>query len=168
MKTIELTQGKVAIVDDSDFERVNQFKWTAQKIVHRSRNKYYAKRTIWHDWRAGKQEVVLLHRFILNAPAGTQVDHRNGDSLDCQRRNLRLATSKQNNANRSILRKREIRFKGVNSTPAGNFSAVISINGRARHLGTFASAEIAAAAYDKKAKELFGEFARLNFPELIN
>ena len=102
-----------------------------------------------------------MHREILNSPRGSQVDHINGNGLDNRRQNLRICSFKQNHLNSRP--KNGGRFKGVFITPAGNWTAKIGFNGRLIHLGTFNKIEIAALEYDKAAKILFGEFARLNF-----
>src|SRR5262249_9211960 len=74
---VPLTQGKVALVDDGDAERVLAHKWTA--LWHPRSKRWYARRNIWEN---GKQHIMYLHRFILNAPRDRQVDHINRDSLD--------------------------------------------------------------------------------------
>jgi hypothetical protein len=168
MKHIPLTQGQFAIVDDEDFERTNQFKWSAMKITRKSGTVFYAKRVVWDDWKDKKQHIVLLHRFILEAPVGFDVDHKNNEPLDCRKENLRLATRQQNNQNRLP---REDKYKGVHFQPTGprrrRFTATIGTEGKTTYLGCFHTATEAARAYDAKAKELFGEFAKLNFPERV-
>lgn len=164
MREIQLTQGQVAIVDDDDYERVNAFKWTAQKIKQKERVVFYAKRTVWSNWSEGSQETILLHRFIMNAEKGTFIDHKNGNSLDCRKNNLRTASRSENNANRRVRRMKPVQYKGVDAVRE-KFKAQISVNGKTQSLGLFSTQEAAAIAYDQKARELFGEFASLNFPE---
>ncbi len=163
MQEIPLTQNQVAIIDDEDYERVSKYKWCAQKIVQKWRTFYYAKRAFKQD---GKHTTIHLHRFLMNPPPGMQVDHKNGNTLDNRRSNLRLATCAQNQRNRRKKGGGLWQYKGVNYVAERRkHLAVISKNGVRYRLGGFNTAEEAARAYDAKAKELFGEFAYLNFPE---
>lgn len=163
VKAIPLSRGLVALVDNEDFERVSAHKWTASiQVKGGGAIRRYAFRSIG---RRGPRHNVLLHRFILDCPAGLQVDHVNGDGLDCRRANLRFATNQQNNANRSK-NPTHHPFKGVRPGRWGKgWTARITVNNRGIHLGTFETAEEAARAYDAKAVECFGEFARLNFSQ---
>lgn len=151
---IKLTQGQVAIIDDEDYRLISQRSWHAMRSSHK--RTWYAAANNW------KNELTLMHRVILNAPDGLQVDHRNHDGLDNRRANLRLCTNAQNQANRKA--QSASGFKGVIRTPStGKYRAHICPAGKFIHLGTFPTAEEAARAYDEKAKELYGEFAALNF-----
>lgn len=144
--SIPLTQGKFALVDDSDFQRCSELKWHAWK----GRNTYYARS------RAGGK-TTYMHSFILGCKF---VDHRNKNGLDNQRDNLRPCNRAQNNAN-GTLRKHSSVYRGVRRK-AGRFAAEISVNGKVKHLGYFDSESDAALAYNNAAFELFGEFASLN------
>lgn len=107
--------------------------------------------------------VVLVHRFILGAIRGQQVDHINGDSLDNRRCNLRFATQSQNMANmKGGRRPNKTRFKGV-SFCSGKWQAVICFERKRYNAGRHHSAERAAMAYDRAALALAGQFAALNF-----
>lgn len=168
MKSLEtvkviLTKGKVAIIDAADAPKVLQFKWTAMKIYRRKREMFYARRGVKIN---GKQKTILLHRFILDAPDGVEVDHENGDGLDCRRLNLRLATKSQNRANAQQI-KGTINYRGVIKTKGKKrpFGAKLTFEGKTYNLGVFGTAEAAAKAYDLKAREVHGEFASLNFPD---
>lgn len=155
-KELPLSQGKFALVDDGDFNWLNQWKWTAKEGVHT----WYAYRSVWRP-----RINIQLHRFIMNAPAGIDVDHKNLDGLDNQRHNLRLATDLQNNTNRIKRGGCSSRFKGVYYfAKRGKWIAQIRNTKGPRHLGCFVEEEDAARAYDAMAIELFGEFAVLNFP----
>jgi hypothetical protein len=152
MREIALTQGKVALVDDEDFELVSQWKW----CVLRGKYTWYAVR----GCADGKS--VLLHREILGLSAGMgdYVDHKDGDGLNNQRSNLRIATQSQNNANARNRLNVSSPYKGVCWDKARNvWMARIS----EIFLGRFSSEEDAARAYDEAAVERFGEYARTNF-----
>lgn len=167
MKLIKLTQNQVAIVDDEDFERVNQFKWCAQRYERPSGIFYYGKRAFLDENR--KHITIHLHRFIMNAPKGFEVDHKNGNTLDNRRSNLRIATIRQNRRNRVKKFESKSPYKGVSFVESGKkYLALVTKNGVKYFCGRFLTAEDAARAYDRKAKELFGEFARLNFPERMH
>jgi hypothetical protein len=115
--------------------------------------------------RDGKTD--RLHRLILNAPTGREVDHINGNGLDNRRANLRLCLPRQNrwNMRKSIDRKCTSKFKGVYIMKGtGQITANISAQGERFFLGVFQSEEDAARAYDTAARRLHGRFARLNFP----
>lgn len=149
MREIPLTCGYVAIVDDGDFERlVAMGSWRARPS---SARRVYAVR----------DDSIYMHRVVIGAPVGRHVDHRDGNGLNNQRANLRLATCTQNLWNSAPRGDRTI--KGV-MLHRGLYRARIRVNGKRIHLGLFASVELAAAAYDAAALEYFGEFARLNFP----
>ncbi len=151
MTTIELTQGMTAIVDDEDFERVSLHSWSYKKTG-------YAEAKI-------NGEKVYLHRFIMNAKKGDEVDHKRtgfpDHGLDCQKENLRFCTRSQNAAN-SEKKTGASGYKGVEKVGI-KWRASIRNNNKLIHLGMFWTPEDAARAYDKKAVELFGEFARTNF-----
>lgn len=86
MKEIPLTQGKVALVDDEDCERLNQFKWYALKRP----NTWYAVRNVWVE---NKRTAISMHREIMDASRGQEIDHKNGDGLYNLKVNLRFCTS---------------------------------------------------------------------------
>ena len=160
MREVQLTQGYVALVSDEDYERVARYRWRA--LTGKNHTKVYACRDARPHRRGQKRELVLLHRFILDAPPDMDVDHENGDGLDCQRENIRLATRSQNNANSCLSRRNTSGFKGAYLYPKGGWVAYC----RGKYIGSFPTAEDAARAYDAKAREIWGEFARCNFNDL--
>lgn len=106
-----------------------------------------------------------MHRMIMNPPDGMVVDHRNGDTLDNRRENLRVCTPKQNLQNRKSEKGSSSRYIGVHwHTPPGKWLATINPNKQNYSLGHFDSEEDAAIARDVAAQFFFGGFARLNFP----
>lgn len=148
MKEIKLTKGKVAIVDDEDFESLSQFKWHCS-VGYAMRREYPSRK------------ILLMHRVILNPPEGKEPDHINGDRLDNRRCNLRISTRSENNLNKNVQKNSSSGFKGV-SWKKGRSKWRAYMGGA--HIGHFNTKEEAAKAYDKKALEVFGEFAKLNFP----
>jgi len=159
VKEIQLNHNKVALVDDEDYERVSRLTWTAFK---NPLGKWYAK-------TGGGRSQRRLHRFILNlTDPSIKVDHKDGDGLNNQKHNLRIATTAQNGWNVGLYRTNSSGFKGVSwrdNRHKNHWLAKIEANHKIFRLGAFATAEEAARAYDTKARELHGEFARLNFPQ---
>ena len=159
MKEIELTRGMVALVDDEDFEYLNQWKWMAWKV----RSYFYAARRL-PGKRNDSRKLILMHRQIINPPVNFEVDHHDRNTLNNQRNNLRIATRSQNSANRKSCG--TSKFLGVCIIKNRGYSYIragIKIDGKNFHIGTFKTEEEAALAYDKKAIETHGEFANLNF-----
>lgn len=158
MKQIPLTQEKFAIVDDEDYERINQYKWYARK----GGNTYYAMRAM--PIQNSKQQWVFMHKEILGLPKSIETDHRNGYGLDNRKANLRPATHQQNQWNQQSHYKGTSQYKGVCwNKLSKKWVAYIELNGKQYHLGCFDNEIEAAKVYDRKAIEWFGEFARTNF-----
>jgi hypothetical protein len=159
---IPLTQGKVALVDARDYERISRIKWYANKI----HNTWYALKNGKRLPGGKKEKPILMHRLILNAPKGIQVDHKNGNGLDNRRRNLRLCTNQENHMNEQKHKRASSRYKSVCfCKQTERWSANIMRDGKRVWLGRHDTEEEAALTYDKAAKEIFGQFANLNFPE---
>lgn len=159
---IPLTQGKIALVDTEDYERVSKFKWHASRSYRRGgigSSTFYAKAV--NHTGAGPARVYL-HRVVMCAPPGIEVDHIDrARTLDCRKSNLRLATRMQNMGNQGRRSNATNRYKGV-SWNHGKWSAVIKANGKRLFLGQYHSEEDAARAYNAAATLHFGEFALLN------
>lgn len=153
-KRIKLTKGFYALVDSDDFERLNKFRWCVGKTSFH----YYAMR------RDGRK-TMFMHRFITNAPNGYLVDHKNKNSLDNRKENLRICTAQQNRRNNSLSKLSTSGYKGVSwNKRIGKWSAYIRANYKKIHLGYFEDKIEAAHAYNNAAKEHFGEF---NSPNII-
>lgn len=158
MQRIPLTRGLFAIVDDDDYEKLAAHKWCANKANY---NAIYAIRGIW-DKEEKKTVFVSMHRVIMGASKGQQVDHINGDKLDNRKANLRLCESKENQWN---MRPRASGSKGVHfckrrahlPTP---WQAYITISKKRIHIGYYVSQQNAQDAYNAEALARFGQFAR--------
>ena len=163
MKKIKLTQGKFALVDNEDFDYLNQWKW----CVVRRKNNYYAERRATAKERETSANNIKMHRVIINAQPGFLTDHKDHDGLNNQKCNLRSCNNSQNKAN-SIKQKGQTssKYKGVTWDASVNkWVAQKRFNKKTIKLGRYKSEEDAAIAYDKIAIKLHGEFAYLNFPK---
>lgn len=153
---IPLTQGKVAVVDANDAPALLAYRWQAAK----SKRTYYARRAVTVP--PGRQRYISMHRQIMGDPPGKEVDHENGDGLDNRRANLRVCTQAQNSRNKRLHANNTSGFRGVRrSKDTGVWIASIA----GTYLGSYDTAEEAARAYDTRAREMFGAFAKLNFPD---
>lgn len=162
-RVIPLTRGRMAVVDDRDADWLSKWKWCA-----------YPHRRTWYAMRAERIEPGrggcarghLMHRCVLGLKHGDGrlVDHINGDGLDNRRANLRICTSANSSMNRGPHGRRP--YKGLRRSKRGWWDARIGANGRSHWLGTFPTMREAAHAYDDAARQLHGEYARLNFPTL--
>jgi hypothetical protein len=166
MKIITLTKNKVAKVSDEDFGWISQHPWYA---LQAKGGQWYAVRDVGPR---GSVVTLLMHREINKTPKGLDTDHKNGDTLDNQRYNLRDATRTQNCHNSRKRTGTSSAYKGGylhwSRGPRGPRSyscwvARIKINSGSRHLGCFETEVEAAQAYDAAAKVHFGDFARPNF-----
>ncbi len=153
MLKIKLTQGKYALVDNADYEFIDSFKWLFSGG--------YAKRGIRVN---GKNTFILMHRLINKTPDDLHTDHINGNTLDNRKKNLRTVTARQNIFGRRPSKNRTSIFKGVHlKKSTGRWYASIFARGDRFFLGGHSNEIEAAKAYDEKAKELFGDYAYLNF-----
>ena len=163
---ITLHGGRRALVDDDDYERLRGVRWHVMKLGGPK-----AKLAYWYAARGGREGEpanVLMHREIMGVGPSEIVDHVNGDTLDNRRCNLRVATRSQNCANRQKNVGR-VGYKGV-YRPRGSqrYYATITAVGETYPLGSFEDQVEAALAYDMKAIELFGPFARPNLLEAVS
>lgn len=153
-KSILLTKGKVALVDDADYAYLSRWRW-------RLNSKGYAIRS---ETISGKEMVYCMHRIILGATHGQYVDHIDHDRLNNVRSNLRLCTQSQNQANRRLQKNSTTGYKGVVRS-GERWHARIWVQGKCIHLGYHDNDYAAALVYDQAARRYFGEYAALNYPD---
>jgi len=162
-RRIYLSEDAWTILDWQDYYRFGRFKWE----INGNDNKFYAVRNIMAG--SSRTTTVRLHRLIMDCPKGLVVDHINGDSLDNRRANLRLATQAQNLYNRKKKKNTSSQFIGVSFNKSHRYwGSQIKVNGKALWLGSFDNEIAAAKAHDEAAIKYHGEFARLNFPEVVH
>ena len=156
MKKIALSGGKkYALVDNKDYEWLNQWIWG----IDESRQTFYAVRSA--TLAGGKRKDTRMHRLIIEATEGEICDHKNGDGLDNRRCNLRKCTAAENARNRRPAKHKK--YKGVHWKKQNQrWTACIWFANVLHHLGYFDSEIDAARAYNNAAKKHFGEFAFLN------
>jgi len=149
MKIIKLTQGKQTIVDDADFDFLNQWKWH-----------YNVKYAVGQTGDKGAKKRVYLHTLLLKKKPNQFIDHINGNRLDNRRTNLRLCSNRQNQQNRARPSNNTSGFKGVVwNKKSKKWQSGIKINSKQVHLGLFNDKFEAHNAYYEAAKKYFGEFA---------
>lgn len=158
MKTIPLTQGLYATVDDEDFDRLNQYKW---KVV-RGHRTFYAIRQLSTN---GKYKSIYMHREILGLQdRKVEADHIDHNGLNNTRQNLRPATRSENLQNTSSRPGSSSKYLGVWLDKATNrWAASVKLGKTIVFVGRFTDETAAARARDKVAKKLHGKFANLNF-----
>ena len=160
MKEIQLTQGKVALVDDEDYEWLSKWKWCVTKL--NGKVKDVARRTCCSD---GEWRTLRLHRLIMGLQFGDKrlTDHVNRNPLDNRRENLRICTNAQNAWNRGKQKSNISGYKGVSfHKPTKKWRAIIASNNKEYRLGSFVEIGDAAMVYNEAALRHHGEFAYQN------
>lgn len=155
---IELSQGFFSIIDECDLDILSSKSWFLKR--HKGKDTLYAHANLRREDRSWG--TILMHRFIMNAATGQMVDHINGDGLDNRRSNLRFVTNQQNQFN-SKPHGALSGYKGVCLDVRTNrWQTKIRVDKKDLSIGTFATKEEAALAYNRAALEFYGEYARLN------
>jgi len=150
MKKILLSKNKVALVDDEDYEYLNQWKWSYSGHGYAHRKGY----------KEGKYTTIYMHREILKPPEGKLTDHKNMNGLDNRRKNLRICDKSQNGANRPKQKDNTSGHKGIYWFRRDkNWLVQIRCKSKNYYLGYFNDKNDAIKVYNEKSKELFGEFA---------
>lgn len=149
-KKIPLSQGKYALVDAEDFEWLSQWKWHYHKVGYAAKGRHVS------------EKETYMHRLILGAKTGQEVDHINMKPLDNRKINLRLCSSGRNKANKIKSSSNTSGCKGVSLSKSKKnpYMACITVDKKQIYLGLFPSTKTAHAAYKKAAIKIHGEFAR--------
>ena len=156
-KEIILTQGKVAIVDNEDYDYLNQFKWYASN----KNGKFYVQKKITVS--KNKTTCISMHRFIMKPNKGMVIDHLDGNPLNNKKNNLRICTHAENMRNSKIRINNKSGYKGVSyQENSNNYRASIRFNNIKINIGDFIDPIDAARAYNEAALKYHGEFANLN------
>lgn len=167
MRTVTLggrkARGRVALVDDADYELVSRHRWHVVEHDRGPGRRPAGPYAATGVYRPSDRRTVIIRMHILITGIHTGIDHANGNGLDNQRKNLRPAGQDLNTANTRPTPGQSSRFKGVRRHREGKWEARIRV-GRPVYLGLFGSEEAAARAYDAAAVAAWGEFARPNFP----
>jgi len=165
MKEIQLTRGKVALVDDEDFELLSQNKWYAQK--YSKTDTWYAARRIWKV-DGNKDKTILMHIQIMGTKPGFEIDHKDTNGLNNQKPNLRYCTSSQNQMNTKKRKGCTSKYKGIYwDNQMKSWRVRVKKDGKIMYQKLFKDEISAAIAYNNAAIIHFGDFARLNIiPDL--
>lgn len=145
-----------ALIDEQDHALVSRYRW----YIHHTDTGDYARTDM-----PGTGEKVYLHRLLMAAKFDELVDHKDFNGLNCVRSNMRIATKAQNQMHHRIPSNNTSGYKGVSVARGNRWRAYVSCGGKQYSEGTFDTPEEAARAHDRKALQLHGEFAFLNFPE---
>lgn len=158
-KAVELTQGKVALVDDDDYEWVKDIPWYFDK------GHGYATATV--GGRLHKKHIKL-HRVIMGEPEGMFVDHINRVRLDCRKENLRIVTPGQSVKNKGKYADNGTKYMGVSyREDRSKWIAQIQCDGKHFSLGMYKQEIVAAVAYDRACRDKFKEYGNPNFPDEV-
>lgn len=162
MKLIDVSTPKFpntfTMVDDADFEIFSKWRWAAEM----GRYTFYVFR---HTYPDGNHIRFALHREIMDCPLSSLVDHIDGNGLNNQRSNLRLATHSQNQINRRVQKNNKSGFTGVSWNRARKkWTAHIFGGPRKKGLGSFSLLEDALKARRNAEAAFYGEFSRANRP----
>lgn len=157
----KLNKGYFTKIDSEDLPRVSEHKWRVTTV-----DKYNKPRAVSS---LNGRKILLLSRFIMNAPDGKVVDHVNGDTLDDRKSNLRVCSQRENLFNRKLNKNNHSGYKGVFWSGKHNkWLSQLQTNHKVYYLGLYSDKVKAAEAYDRKAIEFFGEYAKTNFPKTVN
>lgn len=160
---LKLTQGQTTILDLEDYEKIKNYNWYAS--YDKKGRTFYCRVNVMKN---KKWYCYILHRIILQITnSRTQIDHKNHNTLDNRKENLRICMNGENNRNVRKQRRNTSGYKGVSFHVRRNkWQVSICVNNKLLYLGLFSDPKEGAKIYDKAAKYYFGEFAYLNFPNI--
>lgn len=138
-----------ALVDDEDYEELNKYSWCIGSGGYAI--------TVIKNVR-----TILMHRLILNAKKGEEIDHKFGNKLDNRKSKLRFCTRAENTRNQGLSKANTTGAKGIDQLPSGRWRAKIKVGPKRIHIGVFPSKLDASRAYNNAATKYHGKFARLN------
>lgn len=148
MKEIQLSKNRTVLVDDDVFDIVSKYHWSVNGAGYAS------------AYIDGKQ--VFLHRFIMQAKKGEEIDHIDQNRFNCQIANLRLCTHGQNISNDGPKKNNKLGVKGVDVRPNGKYRVTIRYNYKKIFIGNYSTLKDAAEAYNEASRKYFGEFGYQN------
>lgn len=163
MKRIELTQGQVAFIDEEDYDLISRIKWYANKSKRKQHVYGFRAVATCNCPFSTKFHTIYMHRLVMHCPESKEVDHRDHNTLNNQKLNLRICTHAENQANARSNRLTSSCYKGVSwRMRSKKWVAAIQVNKKVKHLGYFTNEQDAARCYDNAAAKCFGEFAHFN------
>lgn len=149
---LTVNTGREILIEESDYNLISEYLWCESK-------EGYARTTS----KSNKNKSILMHRLIFGNRSPELIDHINGNKLDNRRCNLRGCSNSQNQMNRQVSKNKSSQYKGVHwASDRGKWRALIQKDKATYRLGDFETEDAAAIAYNEKALQLFGTFARLN------
>lgn len=163
MATVRINIGKaIAIADDEDNEMLANYAWRLHTDGYAVSNFYEprdARKKMSHDNRVNR--IVRMHRIVMGAQRGQEVDHINGDRLDNRRGNLRIVTSSQNKMNSAIRKDNRTGHKGVfYERTRGQWLAYVKVSGKCIFRRRFRTKQQAIEARKEAEKAIHGAYAR--------
>lgn len=150
VKVLKKNLSVPCFVDDEDYEILNKYKWRQDKWGHARSS----------PRKNSLSNACLMHRVIMKARKGQEIDHANGNKLDNRKNNLRFCSKSDNQRNKGLQSNNTSGYKGVTKNPNGKWRAQIKVKSKRIYLGTFPTKELAHEVYKKAAIKYHGEFAR--------
>jgi hypothetical protein len=158
-----INDGKEIFLDEEDLDLYNKYKWSPLQVSKNSKSFYLVRISSKSVKNKRRSLTIYFHREIMKAKLGELIDHKDTNTLNNQKENLRICTYSQNQRNSKLRKDNTSGYKGVSWKKKRNkWVAKISINSKQKHLGYFNDPKLAHDAYCKAAIEYFGDFANLS------